>query len=451
MTTTTPRGPAGAPVAPAGPGGVADGAAPRGGPGPVVLAVGLVLLLLPLAVWQLTQGTSGLGATDVWQWVLGASDDQAGAVVISSRVPRLLAALTAGLALGAAGTVLQSLTRNPLASPDTLAIHSGAHLALSLGALGGLPGAFLGDVVLALLGGLLSAGTVLLLSGTSGAAGTRLVLGGTALAAAMTSVTTAIVILRPMEARGLIAWSAGSLGQNGLGTVRWALPLVLGVLLAVLAQARRLDLLRLGDDQAATLGMNVRRTRVTALVTAVLLAATAVATTGPLGFVGLAAPALVRMLVPWVPGLHRHRALLPVAALAATNLVLVADVGMRALLGAQAAVMVPTGTVTALIGGTVVVVVALRLRSRSLGGAGSALPVDGVGARHRVLVLVLALGVLLAAAVVSLLLGDRMLLLGDVAAWLRGDAGPVVTGVLGTRVPRVVAAVLAGIALAVAG
>ncbi|MBO1752848.1 iron ABC transporter permease [Actinotalea sp. BY-33] len=451
MTTTTTSGPVGSREAPTGTDVVGGAPEATRVPGVLALVLGLLVLLVPLSLWQLTQGTSGLGAADVWQWALGRSDDQAAAVVLSSRAPRLLAALAAGLALGAAGTVLQSITRNPLASPDTLAVHSGAHLALSLGALGGLPGAFLGDVVLAFAGGLLSAGAVLLLSGTSGAAGTRLVLGGTALAAAMTSVTTAMVILWPMEARGLIAWSAGSLGQNGLGTVRWSLPIIVGVLLLLLLQARQLDLLRLGDDQAATLGMNVRRTRVVALVTAVLLAATAVATTGPLGFVGLAAPALVRMLIPWVRGLHRHRALLLVAALAATDLVLAADVGLRAVVGAQAAVMVPTGTVTALVGGVVVILVALRLRSRSLGDARSALPVDGVGVRRRRAVVVVTTGALLAAVVGALLLGDRMLLLGDVAVWLRGEAGPVVEGVLGTRVPRVVAAVLAGAALAVAG
>lgn len=433
---------------------VPDGRAGRPGLRLTLLVCGLLAALVPLAVWHLTQGTSDVGADDLLAWLTGDLDDAslATAVVLESRVPRLAAALVAGLALGAAGATLQSITRNPLASPDTLAVNSGAYLALSVASVVGLPIAFAGDVAVAFVGGLLAAGAVLALSGgTPTAAGTRLVLGGTALAMAMASVTTALIILRPMEARGLIAWSAGSLGQNGMGTVRWALPLVVAGLVLALLQARRLDLLALGDDHAATLGVPVRRARLVALVTAVLLAATAVATTGPLDFVGLAAPALVRLLVPWVPGLHRHRALLPVSGLAATVLVLAADAGLRALIGPQASVMVPTGTITALLGGAVVVAVALRLRSRSLGGAVASLPVTGVGVRHRGVVVAVAAAVLVAAAVAAVLLGDRVLLLGDVAVWLSGDAGPLVSGVLGTRVPRVVAAVLAGAALAVAG
>lgn len=443
-----------APTRPSGPRvGEPDGRGRRTGTRLPALVAGLVAALVPLAAWHLTQGTSDVGTADLIAWLTGRLDGEgvASAVILESRVPRLVAALAVGLALGAAGAVLQSITRNPLASPDTLAVNSGAYLALSLASVVGLPIAFAGDVAVAFAGGLLAAGAVLALAGATTAAGSRLVLGGTALAAAMASVTTALVILRPMEARGLIAWSAGSLGQNGFGTVRWALPLVVVVLLLALVQARRLDLLALGDDHAATLGVPVRRARLLALVTAVGLSATAVATTGPLDFVGLAAPALVRLLVPHVPGLHRHRALLPVSGLAATVLVLAADAGLRGIVGAQASIMVPTGTVTALVGGVVVVAVALRLRSRSLGGAAASLPVPGVGVARRRVVLTVAAAVLLAAAAVAVLLGDRALLLGDVALWLRGDAGPLVSGVLGTRVPRVAAAVLAGAALAVAG
>ncbi|MFD0556340.1 iron complex transport system permease protein [Stackebrandtia endophytica] len=417
----------------------------------LIALIGAILAgIVVLAGIHLTQGTADVGVADLWAWVTGSADDQAAAIVIASRLPRLTAALVVGLGLGAAGCVMQSISRNPLAAPDTLAVNAGAHLSLVVAATFGISAPFLGQLGLAFAGGLAAALLVLVLTGTE--YGTvRLVLGGSAVALALTAVTTSLMILFPFEARGLYAWASGTLGVNGFGGISLMAPIVAAGIGVLLLLGRRLDLLMLGDDEARALGVPVRQTQLMALLVGVLLATAAVALTGPIGFIGLAAPALIRLLSSRVPGLHRHRALIPVSGLAAVALLLAADVGLRTMLGAQTAVQVPTGVMTSIVGAIFLVVLAFRLRSGRLSGAGSTLDVRGIGVRYPKIVVSTLVALLIAAVLVSLLIGDRMLLLGDVANWVTGQAGPLVSGVMETRAPRVLAALLAGIALATAG
>jgi ferric hydroxamate transport system permease protein len=406
-----------------------------------------------LAVVHLLQGTATVGVGDLLGAVVGSDDEQATAVLLASRVPRLLAALVVGVALGVAGAALQSLARNPLASPDTLGVDAGAWVALTAASVLGLalPTPFAGGV--AFLGGLLAAGLVLGLSSGVGSGPTRLVLAGSAIALALQSVALTLILLFQEETTSLYAWGSGSLAQYGTSGLVWMGPVVVVGVLGLLLSGRRLDLHALGDDAAAVLGLDVRRLRLVTVLLAVALSAAAVTVAGPLGFVGLAAPALVRLLVPRIPGLGRHRALLGVSALAGVLVVLGADVVVRLFLGAQVGgVEVPTGTITSLVGAAFLVVLASRFR-----GSGPTRPAPAArsrrlrGRRAFVVVLAAALALTVAVTVAGVLLGDAMLLLGDVANWLAGRSGPVVTSVLDARLPRVLAALTAGAALAVAG
>ena len=412
--------------------------------------------VLVLAAVHLLQGTATVGVGDLLRLVVGAGGDEAeraSAVVIASRVPRLLVGLLVGVALGAAGAAMQSLARNPLASPDTLGVDAGAWLALTVVSVLGLslPTPFTGAV--AFVGGLAAAGLVLALSSGVGSGPVRLILAGSAIALALQSTALTLILLFREQTTGLFAWGNGSLAQYGAGGLVWMGPVVAVAVLGVVALGGRLDLHALGDDAAAVLGLDVRRLRLVTVLLAVLLSAAAVTVTGPLGFVGLAAPALVRLVVPLVPGLGRHRALLVVSALSGVIVVLGSDVLIRLVLGAQTGgVEVPTGTVTSLFGAAFLVVLAARFR-----GAGPSHPAPAArsarlrGRRTLAVVLGVALAATVAAAVGGLLLGDAKLLLGDVANWLTGRSGPVVTYVLDARVPRVLAALVAGAALAVAG
>ena len=414
-------------------------------------ALALVAVLVLGAV-HLTQGTADVGALDVLRAVVGADTDATVAVLVSSRLPRLLAGLLVGVALGVAGAVLQSVARNPLASPDTLAVNAGAYVTVVAAAALGLSVPFYLQGGLAFLGGLAAAALVLVLARGGADGPTRLVLAGSAIMLALHSLTTVLLVLFEQETTGLFAWGSGSIVQSGTRTVAMAAPVVLAGLAAVALLTRRLDLLGLGDDAARVLGIDVRRTRVLAVLAAVLLAAVAVTVAGPVGFVGLAAPVIARLVGRRVPGLGRHVLLLPFAALVGVVVVLGADVLLRAVLPGQASVVVPTGVVTTVLGAGVLVWMARRLRDAGAGARGARGALGRPRSRARVVTVLVLLGAALVAAVVAgLLLGDRLVLLGDVAHWAQGVAGRQVSFVLDQRVPRVLAAVLAGAALALAG
>ncbi|MGD9526449.1 iron ABC transporter permease [Pseudonocardia sp.] len=429
----------------------ATGRAELGGPVGIA-AVGLTLIVL-LAAVHVTQGTADLSVRELVGVLLGEGTDQQAAILVASRLPRLLAAVLAGVALGVAGAALQSLARNPLASPDTLGVDAGAYAAIVVSAVVGLalPVPLAGGV--AFVGGLAAAALVLGLSSGADTGPTRLVLAGSAIALALGSVTVTLQLLFRQETVGAFVWANGSLGLPSAAPLAWTGPVVVLAVAALLALSPRLDIHGLGDDAAAALGVHPGRTRLAVVLLAVLLSAATVTVTGPIGFVGLAAPALVRLLVPSVPGLARHRALLPVSAIAGVLVVLGADVIARLTLGAQlGGIEVPAGVVTSLAGALVLVALAARFtaagRVRPAPAARSGRLRSRVGFGTVLGVIALAL---VAAIVAGLLLGDALLRLGDVANGLAGRAGPIVSFVLETRTPRVLAALTAGAALAVAG
>ncbi|WP_030490295.1 iron ABC transporter permease [Micromonospora chokoriensis] len=412
--------------------------------------VAAILLLLVVGAVHLTQGTSNVGALDLLRLATGA-DDEAARVLIASRLPRLLAGLAIGVALGFAGAALQSIARNPLASPDTLAVNAGAHLAIVAVAAFGVSLPALPAGGLAFCGGLAAAGLVMAMSSGGQAGTTRLILAGSATALALGSVTTLLLLLFEQATIGLFAWGNGSLVQSDLTALTQLAPVIVGAAVVLVLLGHRLDILALGDDTATVLGLDVRRTRLTVMVLAVLLSAAAVTLTGPVGFVGLCAPVIVRLLAPVVPGVHRHRVLLPLSGIAGVIIVLGSDVLLRAVLGGQAGVDIPTGVVTTLFGAAILIWLARRHRDagptrRPPGGHAavrSAVFHRGVVAATAVLTI--------SAVAVGMLAGDTWVLLGDVVNWVNGTTGPAYTFVLDQRWPRVAAAVLAGAALAVAG
>jgi iron complex transport system permease protein len=414
-----------------------------------VFGVGVGLLVW-VAIVHLTQGTSDVGALDLFEVVTGSGADDASAVLVASRLPRLAAGLLVGVALGFAGTVLQSVARNPLAAPDTLGVDAGAYFAMVVTAAFGVSLPVLPAGGVAFAGGLAAAGLVLGMSaGTSGP--TRLVLAGSAVGMALFSASTFLLILDPEGTVGLFAWRAGSLSQNGLSGVTQMAPFVLAAVIGCMVGGRRLDLLALGDDTASTLGIRVGWTRATLIVLAVFLTACSVAVVGPLGFVGLAAPALVRLAVARFPELNRHRVLLPLGALAGVLVVLSADVLLRALLGGQSGVEVPTGVVTSIFGAGILVWVASRYRDPGRTQSTAAVT-SGVRSRRRFVVTALAAGVVVVlSGLAGMLGGDTWVLLGDLSNWANGVSSTGLTFVLDARLPRVVGALLAGAALAAAG
>lgn len=420
-----------------------------------VLALLLVVTTL-VGMWHLTQGTSGVGVGDLVRYLVGERENAGGVpvgeILTGSRLPRLLAGVAVGLALGCAGALLQSVTHNALASPDTLAVTSGAYFTLSLVAALGLAVPLWASGAVAFAGGLLAAALVLVLAGrAAGTTGTRLILAGSATAMALDAATAMLLILFAQNTTGLFAWGSGSLAQLNIDASVRAFPLVATVLCVALALSRRLDVMNLGDDAASTLGVPIRTTRVTAVLCAVLLTSTAVTLAGPIAFVGLGAPVLTRLIAGRVRALHRHLFLVPASGLFGALLILLADASLRAVQGADGAAAIPTGVPTALLGAVVIVVLALRLRDT---GQLRQPPHTRVRARSRrafLLVVLGAVALLAAAVLVAILAGSLWLRTGDIALWIRGTAPDLIGQALDDRVPRVAAAVLAGAALGLAG
>ncbi|GAB2968743.1 siderophore ABC transporter permease CdtC [Streptomyces pseudoechinosporeus] len=416
--------------------------------GAAAVTVALVLLVVVLAIVDITQGTAAVGAPEVWKALTGQADPDDASVVIASRLPRMTAGLLVGAVLGMAGAALQSVSRNVLAAPDTLAVNAGSYLTLGLVAVTGVSLPLFAASGVAFAGGLAAAAVVLGLSGL-GAGTVRLVLAGSALTLGLMAVTEGLLLLFPQETEGLFQWHQGSIAQNGFDGVLQMAPIGIAGLVGLMLLARRIDALALGDDAARSLGVPVRATRVTGVVLAALLSTVAVTLAGPIGFVGLCAPALVRPLARRIRVFSRTRGSLPVVGLAGAALVLGSDVLLRALVPADIAVAVPTGVVTSLVGAVFLIVMAARVRDT----AGAPAP-DRLRIRSRTVFLTttaVLVTVLVGVTIAAVLLGDSKLLLGDVANWAQGRAGRAITFVLDTRVPRVLAALLAGAALGLAG
>ncbi|MER7965574.1 siderophore ABC transporter permease CdtC [Streptomyces ardesiacus] len=430
------------------PAGARPPAVPPSRSGAAAVTAGIVLLVAVLAVVDITQGTAAVGPSEVFRALTGRASADDASVVVASRLPRMTAGLLVGAVLGMAGAVLQAVSRNVLASPDTLAVNAGSYLALGLAAATGVSLPMLASSGVAFVGGLAAAAVVLGLSGL-GTGTVRLVLAGTALMLGLNSMTEGLLLLFPEQTEGLYQWNQGSISQNGFDGVLQMLPIALAGLAGLLLTARRVDALALGDDAARGLGVPVRATRVTVVVLAALLSATAVTLAGPIGFVGLCAPALVRPLARRFHGFSRSRTAMPAAALTGAALVLGSDVLLRALVAGDRSVSVPTGVVTSLVGAVFLVTMALRVRDTAGAGAPDRLRTPG---RRVFLATVAVLVVVLVGLVIAaVLVGDTKLLLGDVVNWAQGRAGRAVSFVLDTRVPRVLAALCAGAALALAG
>lgn len=285
--------------------------------------------------------------------------DEIGLIVLGNRVPRTVVGLLAGAALGVAGAVMQGITRNPLADPSILGVNAGAALAVVVGiavfGISGtatyLPFAFAG----AALAALLVYGIAAVARG--GLTPVGLALSGAVTAAALSSVTTAVLVTNASLLDQLRFWQVGALAGKDLRTAGVVVaPIVVGLVIAV-GLGRSLNTLALGDELAASLGQRVVLVRAVGAVVTVLLAGSAVAAAGPIAFVGLAVPHAVRRLSG-----PDHRWTILLSAVVAPALLLVADVIGRVVAYPGE---LQVGIVTALIGAPVFIAL---VRSRVVRG-----------------------------------------------------------------------------------
>lgn len=311
------------------------------------------------AVASVALGARLVGVDDVVAALAGSEDGIAQAAV-RARIPRTVLAVLVGSALAVGGAVLQGVTRNPLADPGILGISSGASLAVVVGiTYFGLsdPAAY---VWVAIAGSAIAAVFVWGVAsvGRGGPTPLKLALAGAVTWASLSSLTSAVLLPRIDVMERFRFWQIGGVGGADWDRITQVLPfLVAGVALSF-GSARGLNALGLGDDVAAGLGERVTRTRVLAAIGAVTLCGAATAVAGPIAFVGLVVPHLVRLVI----GVD-HRWLLPVSALAGAALLTTADVVGRIV--ARPA-EVDVGIVTAFIGAPIFIWVVRHQKMRAL-------------------------------------------------------------------------------------
>lgn len=304
----------------------------------------LLGLVAAVSMWAVTVGTSSIPESLVLDAILRFDGSREHIIIIGLRVPRVLAGLLVGAALAVAGAIMQAITNNPLASPGLFGINAGAAFAvvLSVALFGSSSDA--GHAWFAFGGAALAAVIVFAVgsAGRGGATPLKLAIAGAVLSSFLTSLTSAILIFDAGTLDDIRLWSVGSLSGRTLAGVAALAPYIGAGLAAALLSCRQIMTLSLGPEVARSVGQNLALWRGVAAVTVTLLAGAAVALAGPIGFVGLVAPHVIRLLIG-----ADYRWIIPYSALCGALLVVLADAAIRA---AFPGTDLPVGVTMALIG-----------------------------------------------------------------------------------------------------
>lgn len=313
---------------------------------PMLLAIALPLLLVAVCLLHLTMGQARITPADVLDAVFHYDPtNYQHVVIVLQRITRLVVALYCGAALAMSGMLLQKVLQNVLVSPSTLGISSGASTFAVLGVLlFDLSGGAL--FWPALVGGIAGLGLSFVTAGLLGpmdGAKLNLVLAGSMMSILFSSITAFVISLDPAAFDNLLNWLVGTIGNFDYQDLPLMAPVGFVAIAGAFLLTRAIDLLLLGDEQAAVLGANVKLVYGSALTIAVILAVTAVVVVGPIGFVGLVVPHIAKILFGETGRLPLWGCLFigPIVLVAA-------DIGARTIAAPQ---MLNVGTIMGLIGG----------------------------------------------------------------------------------------------------
>ncbi|MBY4611298.1 Fe(3+)-hydroxamate ABC transporter permease FhuB [Rhizobium sp. 9T] len=356
-------------------------------------------------------------------------------LLLYSTLPRMATALITGAALALSGTILQQVLRNPLASPTTLGVSAGANLALVsvMLAFPSLTG--WGRDAVALAGSAVAAFAIFSISARHGFSPFSLILSGMIIGLWCGAAAAILILMNDQYLSGIFIWGAGSLSQQS-----WAIPISLLPKVALLAglaflAARPLALSQLGDAGATSLGLPIKWSRGFILAIAIALSALVTSAVGVIGFIGLVAPQIVRLA-----GARRVVSQLIWSPIAGAGLLLLTDEAIKLVAPGD---FVPTGAVTALLGGPILIALLPRLATATRALPGTASPRVSVGNRTASLgVLLLSVATLAAAAIFFGRAPDGSWAWLPAAAW---------DDILPLRLPRVAAAFGAGTVLGATG
>jgi iron complex transport system permease protein len=316
---------------------------------PALAAVGVVAAI----VAGVAIGPVYIGPGTVWGSIFGHAEGTSRVIVRELRLPRVLVGAMVGASLGMSGTILQGVTRNPLADPHVVGISAGAGIAAVAG-IAYFPGMSFAEIqVLAFLGGIGAGALVYAMAWRGGVSPTRLALAGVAVTSMLTAGMLALLIQKAYAAQIGLRWITGGLlsGRNWHDfDLLWPY-FTVGTVLALLT-SRQINVIALGDEVATSLGQRVEVTRLGLTAIAALLASSAVSVAGLVGFVGLIIPHMARLTVG-----NDYRFMLPTAALFGAILLILSDTAARTVFDPQE---LPVGVLTAMMGGPVFVYLVRR-------------------------------------------------------------------------------------------
>ena len=307
------------------------------------------LLLGSFVLWlsfiaSITWGAADIAYSDIVQAFTAFDGSTNHLIIRTVRLPRSLIAMLVGAALAVAGAIMQGLTRNPLADPGILGVNAGAAFAvvvetfifgsssLTIYAWYAFAGAAISAISVYLLGSL----------GRGGLTPFNLTIAGAALTAFISSITSGILILSQRTLEEIRFWLAGSVAGRDMNLLLQVLPYICVGLILAIALSKQITILSLGEDTARSLGQSTALIKILAAISMILLAGASVAIAGPIGFIGLIVPHIVRFLVS-----IDYRWILPYSAILGATMMLIADLGGRLVLQPSE---LPVGLVMPLIG-----------------------------------------------------------------------------------------------------
>lgn len=412
-------------------------------------------ILVALVLLHITQGAADISVPTIWDAIFAPDGSTQHEIVRHLRLPRAVVGVLAGAAFAIAGTLVQAATRNPLASETTLGINAGAYLALTafvvfapslplelafISSLSGVAIAFIGGIAAALLVYAIAAGVQI--------TPVRLALAGIAVGMVFAALTSAMFIFFTEQTRGVLFWGAGSLIQNDWKNASFSWPLIAAAGVLALIMGRKMDVLLLGDDIAQSLGISVQKTRLSATFIAVFLTAVSVSIVGPIGFVGLVAPHLVRLM-----GVTKQRPLMITSAVWGGIIIVGADIVARLLAGGISEL--PAGTITAVIGAPFLIWLARRATMSEGARAPSrdvTLRIVPRGNATYAIILAACIILLGSSVVIGIIFGSTQFTLGELVDTFTGHGTEFAEKVIyDLRMPRIFVAALAGASLAVSG
>nr|WP_241830442.1 iron chelate uptake ABC transporter family permease subunit [Parafrankia colletiae] len=317
------------------------------------------MALLVLLVLSLLVGSTVIAPSVIWDALFHPSADIDQFSIRDYRLPRTIVGLVVGMALGAAGALIQALTRNPLADTGILGLNAGSSFAVTV-AVGVLGIRDISGYMWFAFGGALIVTIMVLLLGSTrrGQSPAVMVLAGVCVGAVLGGAGSALQLTNPDAFDAMRSWAAGSILGRPLDVVWPVLPLFAVALVLAFAVSGPLNAMALGDEIAAAQGVRLARTRVLAIIAITLLAGGATAIAGPIGFVGLMVPHMAR----WFVGPHQ-RWIFAYSILLAPSLLLASDILGRIVIRPSE---IPVGIVTAFIGAPVLIALVRRKKASGL-------------------------------------------------------------------------------------